>query len=199
MLRSCGLYQTRGSNPIRAAECRRAPGARDRGQQLRAGLLHDRRGVADHGRRRVGVVAVDDHLHPHRHPTRQVAAVTVGDDERGPGVVGVDQTVELGVAVDGPGVVEVAGVDEGRDQRPALGRAVAVVHGQADVADVEVEGVAVEQQEERRDEEQDEQRAAIARDLPDLLDHHSADDGDHAACPPRSTTSRNTSSSDGVT
>ena len=96
--------------------------------------------------------------------------------------------------------IEVAGVDERRDQRAALRRTVAVLDGQRDVPDVEVERVAVEQQEERRHEHEDQQRPPIARDLPQLL----AVDGErlHHARPParlRSTTSRNTSSSDGAT
>ena len=69
-----------------------------------------------------------------------------------------------------------------------------------DVADVEVQRIAVEQQEERGDEQQDQQRAPVARDLPQLL----AADGERLAhacarARSRSTTSRNTSSSDGAT
>src|SRR6185436_15658303 len=68
--------------------------------------------------------------------------------------------------------------------------------GQRDVADVEVEGVAVQQQEEHRDEQQDHQRAAIPRDLPELLHGNGKclHDG-----PAFSAMSRNTSSSDGST
>src|SRR5262249_53792008 len=65
--------------------------------------------------------------------------------------------------------VEVPGVDEGGNERAALRRPVAILDGQRDVADVEVEGVAVQQQEERRHEDEYGQRPPIARDLAQLL------------------------------
>ena len=97
------------------------------------------------------------------------AAEALGDHQHGAGLVPVEHPLAFARAVDGGGEVEVAGVDEGRDQRAALGRAVAVLDRERDVADVEVQRVTEDQQEERRHERQDQQRAAIAADLPQLL------------------------------
>ena len=83
--------------------------------------------------------------------------------------VQVQQPLGLRRRVDGGDQIEVAGVDERRHQRAALGRAVAVLDRERDVPDVEVQRVAVEQQEERRHEDQDRQRAAVAADLAQLL------------------------------
>ena len=65
--------------------------------------------------------------------------------------------------------IEVAGVDERRHQGAALGRPVAIVDRQRDVADVPVQRVAVQQQEERGNEQQDGKRPPVADDLADLL------------------------------
>src|SRR5262249_45882720 len=101
--------------------------------------------------------------------------------------------------VDGRDEIEVAGIDERGDDRPALGSAVAILHRQRDVADGEVQRVSAQQQEECRHEDQDQQRPPIAGNLSQLLPV----DGQRlaaAAVPPEfSTTSRNTSSSDGGT
>ena len=79
--------------------------------------------------------------------------------------------------VDARDQIEVAGVDERRNQSAALHRAIAVVHREADVPDIEVERVPVQQQKERGDEQQRHQRAGVAPDLSKLL----PGDGHHLA------------------
>src|SRR6185503_11138453 len=66
--------------------------------------------------------------------------------------------------------------------------------------DIEVERVAVEEEKERGQEDKDEQAALVASNLAHLLHGHGPG-ASHAglACSTRSTTSRNTSSSDGAT
>src|SRR2546421_4748057 len=108
-------------------------------------------------------------------------------------------------------VIEIARVDERRHERTTLGRGIAILDGERDVADVPVERVAVQQEEERRNENEDQQRAPIAPDLPQLFAAY-RERLRHAAVPPAergaspepvrgalSITSRNTSSSDGAT
>src|SRR5437870_199321 len=109
--------------------------------------------------------------------TIERAVDTIRDHQHGAHVVAVHQPGRLGIIIDRRDEIEVAGVDERGDERPAFGRAIAVVDGQPDVPDVEVERIAVQQEEERRHEQQNRQRPAIANDLPKLL----ATDGDRLA------------------
>ena len=131
-------------------------------------------------------------------PDAGVGAEPRRDHQHGARVAAVEDAGDV-VAVDDVGhEVEVARVDEGGDHLAAGAAAVVVLHGQTDVADVEVERVAVDEQEERRHEEQDQQGPPVAPDLAQLL----AGDGQHfphQAAALRSATSRNTSSSDGST
>ena len=62
VLRSSGLNQMRGSIADRRREVQSALLDDEAGRDA----PHDRHGVAHHGGRRVGVVAVDDHLHRRR-------------------------------------------------------------------------------------------------------------------------------------
>ena len=103
---------------------------------------------------------------------------SVRDDEHCSHVVAVHQLSGrrsighhslLRIGVDGRDQVEVAGIDERRDERPALRRAIAVVDGEPDVADVEIQRVTVEQQHEQGHEQQRHQRPRIACDLAELL------------------------------
>ena len=59
-----------------------------------------------------------------------------------------------------PGEVEVPRIQERRHQRPALRAVVAIFDGERHVLDVEVQGVAVQEQEEHRDEQQDHRACA---------------------------------------
>ena len=65
--------------------------------------------------------------------------------------------------------LEVSGIDERVHQLAAGLRTIVVLHGKLNVLHVEAERIAVQQQEERRHEQQHHQRAAIARDLAELL------------------------------
>ena len=169
-------------------------------QLRRRHLRDDGLRVAHHGRRRVRVVAVDDDLHVDRPAIDHVSTVAVRNHQRRAHVVAVDQALDFTSRRHIGGEIEVSGIDERRDQRATLARPVAILDGEPDVTDVEVERIAVEQQEHRRHEQQDQQRPPVAADLPELLHRH-GDGLPHAALSADtcSTTSRKTSSSEGDT
>ena len=177
MLRSSGLYQMRGSTPTSAARAAARRAGRDASREHRVD-------VAEHRRRRVGVVAVDDDLHLGR------LAAARGRCAKSAGITSTARAVPRSISADAsarPTVaadhVEVGGPDERRRSSARLSaEPIAILDGQRDVPDVEVERVAVQEQEERRDEEQDEQRPAVAPDLPQLLDGDGPDRA-HAALP----------------
>ena len=168
-------------------------------RELRANGPQDVRRVTDDGRGRVRVVAADDHLDRPRAARFQVAAEALIDNEHGPGLIEIQHPLGVPMSEDRRCKVEVPGVDEGGDDAATLWRTVTVLDDELDVADVEVQRVAVQQQEERRHEDEDRQRAPIAIDLAKFLPVNGERLG-HAAVPPAfSTTSRKTSSSEGST
>ena len=104
-----------------------------------------------HRRRGVRVVAADDAPAPAPAARADVAAEALrGSRARPRASFRSSSRSSVRRRVDGGREIEVAGVDERRDERAALGRAVAVLDAERDVPDVEVQRVAVEQQEERR-------------------------------------------------
>ena len=142
-------------------------------------LRDDRLGVAHHRRRSVGVLAVDDDLHARRPVILDIAAVPGGDDQHESRLVAIDDAMELRLGCQVGDEIEVARVDERRDEGAAVGRSVAVLDGQPHVADVEVQRVAVEQQEHGRHEQQDHQREPVTPDLTQLLTCHRHDLAHH--------------------
>ncbi len=197
-----------GHEKQRAAQLRVVPdagldgddGPMPAGAERRRRFEQHRVGVAEHGRRRLRVVAVEDDLHDRDVAVAQAAREVFGDDEHGAYATQVDQAVDLLVGLHGRDVVEIGGAHEAGHQLAALRRVVPVLDRERHVADVEVERVAVEEQEERRQEQQHERRPPIPADLPQLL-HGDRPGASHAAprSARRSTTSRKTSSSDGTT
>ena len=152
--------------------------------------------VAHHGRRGVGVVAIQQHLHGHLLAALDPSAQSLRNHDDRAHLVAVHQRADVFLR-HSRHQIEVARVDERRHDRAALHRPVLVVDRDADVADVPAERVAEQDQKEGRQEQQDHQGAPVARDLAKLLPTY-GQRLPHAAslC---STTSRNTSSSDGST
>ena len=70
VLRSCGLYQTRGSSATGGVTAMAVFWSADTSRDDRLGIAHDRR-------RSVGVLAVDDDLHARRPVILDIAAVAV--------------------------------------------------------------------------------------------------------------------------
>ncbi len=194
VLRSSGLYQMRGSTASGGSSWTRPR------RQLAANRAQDVRRVSQHGRGGVRVVAVDDDLNYCAvRPDDSSLLKPSGMTSTRAHLVQIQAALGVGSRMDRGGEVKIAGVDERGDDGAALRGSVAILDRERDVPDVEVQRVAVQQQEECRNEQQDQQRAAVAQDLPQLLpvDRQGLP---HAAAPPAfSTTSRNTSSSDGST
>ena len=92
----------------------------------------------------------------------QIALEPGRDGQHCPHLALVDCQVDLVVAGGISHQGEVTGVHERRDQLTAFGAAILIVDEQANVADVEIQGVTEDQQDERRHEQQDHQRPPIA-------------------------------------
>ena len=99
--------------PARRPASRAAPASRS--APTRALTRLER--VADHGRRGIGVVAVDDQLHARRPARLRRRAEPRRDHEHGARLVAVDHARDLASFDDLADEIEVAGIDERRDQR----------------------------------------------------------------------------------
>jgi hypothetical protein len=97
-------------------------------------------------------------------PGSDVAAESRRNHQHRRGLVPIEHAGDRFVVHDLAIEIEVARIDEAGDHVAAGRAAIVVLDGDADIADVEVQCVAVDQQEERRDEQQDEERAPVAAD-----------------------------------
>ena len=128
--------------------------------------------VPQHGRRRVGVVAVQQHLQIGRLAAVDLAREPLGhrpagcERRRGPSAASMSASESTRRHL-----VEV-GRTAGRPPRASRLSAdsIAILHGQRHVADVEVQRVAEQEQEEHRNEQQNQQAPPIAADLPQFLE-----------------------------
>ncbi len=156
--------------------------------------------VAQHRRRRVGVLAVECDLDFGEIAFSKILRESGRYDEHRPRRSQVQQPLHVRVIFNRRHLIEVRRPNEGGDEPPALFRVIAVLDRERDVPDVEVQRVPVQEQEEDRDEQQNQEAPAVAPDLPQFL-HRDSRDASHAALPRsrRSTTSRKTSSRDGTT